>query len=196
MKKVKLEIQVSIDGFAADRDGRSNWMRWNWGEEWTWDDALRHYHLDLTTSSDCILLSRKMAEEGFHLHWERVAEDSADPQYAFAKPITEMHKVVFSRSLDRSIWRNTEFAKGDLAAEVARLKGGNGKDIIVYGGPTFASSLLNAGLIDEFHLFVNPTVLGSGRSMFKDLGSNTNLKLLGAMPFDCGVVVIQYVRGG
>ena len=83
-----------------------------------------------------------------------------------------------------------------LAAEVARLKGGNGKDIIVYGGPTFASSLLNAGLIDEFHLFVNPTVLGSGRSMFKDLGSNTNLKLLGAMPFDCGVVVIQYVRGG
>ena len=89
MKKVKLEIQVSIDGFAADRDGRSNWMRWNWGEEWTWDDALRHYHLDLTTSSDCILLSRKMAEEGFHRHWEQVAENPADPQYEFAKPITD-----------------------------------------------------------------------------------------------------------
>jgi dihydrofolate reductase len=194
MKKVKLEMQVSIDGFAADRDGRSNWMCWSWGDEWTWDDALRQYHIDLTTSSDCILLSRKMAEEGFHRHWERVAENPADPQYAFAKPITEMNKVVFSRSLEPSTWRNTELAKGDLAAEVARLKGQNGKDIIVYGGPTFASSLLNAGLIDEFHLLVNPTVVGSGRSMFKNLGSNTNLKLRGAMLFDCGVVVLQYVR--
>jgi len=196
MKKVKLKMQVSIDGLAADRDGRSNWMRRNWGDEWTWDDAIQQYHIDLTTSSDSILLSRKMAEEGFHLHWERVAENPGDPQYAFAERITDMHKVVFSRTLDKSTWRNTELAKGDLAAEVARLKGQNGKDIIVYGGPSFASSLLNAGLIDEFHLFVNPTVLGSGRSMFKDLGTNTNLKLPGAMPFDCGVVVLQYVRGG
>jgi len=137
MRKVKLEMQVSADGFTATADGNTNWMLWNWADVWTWDRKLRQYHIELTTSSDCILLSRVMAEEGFHNHWERVAENPANPQFAFAKPITEMRKVVFTRTLDRSRWRNTELAKGSLPKEIARLKGEEGKDIIVYGGPTF-----------------------------------------------------------
>ena len=65
MRKLKLEMQVSLDGFALDVDGKTDWMLWNWGEDWTWDEALRRRHIDLTTSSDCILLSRMMAEEIF-----------------------------------------------------------------------------------------------------------------------------------
>ena len=53
-------------------------------DDWKWDEELRRYHIDLTTSSDCILLSRKMAEEGFHDHWESVAANAASPQFAFA----------------------------------------------------------------------------------------------------------------
>jgi hypothetical protein len=62
MRKLKLAMQVSVDGFTAGADGDTRWMVWNWTENWPWDDRLRTYHSDLTLSSDCILLSRKMAE--------------------------------------------------------------------------------------------------------------------------------------
>ena len=83
-------------------------------------------------------------------------------------------------------------AKGDLADEVTRLKAEQGKDIIAYGGPNFAGSLLRAGLIDELHLFVNPVVLGAGRSMFKAVDGALNLTPEKATTYECGVVVLQY----
>jgi dihydrofolate reductase len=190
VRKLKLEMQVSLDGFALDVDGKTDWMLWNWGEDWTWDEALRRRHIDLTTSSDCILLSRMMAEEDFPGHWANVA--TADPRSAFAQPITKMRKVVFSKTLDQSKWPNTALAKGELADEVTRLKAEQGKDIIAYGGPTFAGSLLRAGLIDELHLFVNPVVLGAGRSMFTAIDGALNLTPENATTYECGVVVLQY----
>ena len=102
--------------------------------------------------------------------------------------------MVFTRTLDRSKWRNTALAKGRLPDEIARLKGEEGKDIIVYGGPTFVSSLIRAGPIDEFHLLVNPTALGTGRSMFKDIDRKLDLCLEKATAYDCGVVVLNYRR--
>ena len=187
-------MQVSVDGFTADADGNTDWMVWSWGDDWTWDNELRQYHIELTTSSDCILLSRKMAEEGFHDHWEKAAQNPANPQFAFAKPITEMRKLVFTRTFNKSMWKNTELAKGDLVDQIARLKSEKGKDIIVFGGPTFASSLIKAGLIDEFHLLVNPTALGTGRPMFKDLDSKLNLNLVKTTAYDCGIVFLKYGR--
>ena len=194
MRKLKLEMQVSADSFAADSDGGTDWMVWNWAPEWHWDPALREYHNALTTSADCILLSRAMAEEGFIGHWEQVARNPADPQHAFAEPITRMRKVVFSRTLARSSWPRTELAQGELKEAVGALKREPGKDLLAYGGPTFASSLLAAGLVDELHVFQNPTFLGTGRPMFKDLQTAVPMRLEQARRFDCGVVVLHYVR--
>lgn len=194
MRKIKLVMQTSIDGFTTDRNGKIDWMAWSWGDDWGWDQALRHYKTDLTTSSDCILLSRVMAEEGFHAHWEVVASDPANPQYAFAKPVIDMRKIVFTKTLERSIWPNTELARGDLAVEVNKLTAEPGKDILVYGGPTLASSLIGAGLIDEFHLFVNPAAVGGGRAMFKDIDSTLHLELMDAKAFSCGLAVLKYAR--
>lgn len=194
MRTLKLEMQVSADGFTADVEGGTDWMVWNWAPSWTWDDKLRAYHNALTTSSDCILLSRMMAEEGFHAHWEEVARDPQDPQYAFAQPITQMRKVVFSRTLTESLWPRTELARGPVQEVVQALKREPGKDIIVYGGPTFASSLIDADLIDEMHLFLNPALLGRGRSMSKDVQRPHALRLRDATAFDCGVAVLHYAR--
>lgn len=66
-------------------------------------------------------------------------------------------------------WNNTELAKGDLAEDIKKRKLQNGKDIIVYGGSTFVSALIKEGLIDEFHLFVNPVALGHGVPIFDSL---------------------------
>jgi dihydrofolate reductase len=193
MRKLKLEMQVSADGFAADSDGGTGWMVWNWAPEWAWDQRLREYHNALTTSSDCILLSSAMAQEGFIQHWEQVAGDPASPQHAFAEPVTRMRKVVFSRKLREASWPRTELARGGLAETVEALKREPGKDLLAYGGPTFASSLLAAGLVDELHIFQNPSFLGAGRPMFKDLRQAVPMRLKGALPFECGVVVLQYV---
>ncbi len=170
-------------------------MIWNWGPEWKWDKALQRYHTDLTKSADCILISRQMAEEGFIAHWAQVSGNTEDPQYSFAKHISDTPRVVFSKTLEKSIpipggWQGTDIANGDLVKEISKLKNGKGKDILVYGGATFVSSLINAGLIDEFHLLVNPVTLGKGLSIFSD---KQNMNLIKVKSFDNGMVLLHYM---
>ena len=72
------------------------------------------------------------------------------------------------------------------------LKGQDGKDIIAYGGATFVSALIKQGLIDEFHLFIDPTAIGNGMTIFKEIDSKQNLTLIKATSFDCEIVVLHY----
>jgi dihydrofolate reductase len=190
MRTLKLQIQVSADGFIADKNGNTGWMLWNWGSEWGWDDELREYFIRLKSTVDCVLLSRKMAQEGFIDHWKRVADDRDSPQAAFAEKITAAHKVVFSRTLKESVWENTAIAGPDIIREVSRLKHLPGKDIIVYGGASFVSSLIEAALIDEYYLFVNPTAIGRGLQIFHE---QTPLTLVSSRPFPSGIVVTKYI---
>ncbi len=84
-------------------------------------------------------------------------------------------------------------AKGDLVDEIKKLKNQTGKDIMAYGGATFVSALIKNRLIDEYHLFINPTAIGNGMSIFKELNVNQNLTLVNSRSFDCGIVVLKYV---
>jgi dihydrofolate reductase len=196
VRKLKLEMQVSLDGFTAGLDGDVSWMVWPWSEAWTWDDALRSHHNHLTTTSDCILLSGRMAEEGFCDHWERVASDAGNPQSVFARAIVSTRKIVATRTIESARWKNTELLRGDLAQGIARLKREPGKDILAYGGPTFASALMDARLIDEMYIYVNPAVLGQGRKMLKDLRQQVPLVARSATCHPCGVVVLEYAVKG
>jgi dihydrofolate reductase len=190
MRKLKLQVQISVDGFIADNNGKTDWMIWNWGPQWTWDNELQKYFEDLTASIDCVLLSRKMAVEGFIDHWAKMA-DSKNSQSAFAKKIADAHKVVFSKTIKKSKWDNAEIAGGNLKTEINKIKKQKGKDIIVYGGASFLSSLIKTNLIDEFHLFVNPTALGSGMPIFKEAGK-LSLDLVNAKSYSCGIAVLIY----
>ncbi|TGS57630.1 deaminase, partial [Mesorhizobium sp. M3A.F.Ca.ET.201.01.1.1] len=122
----------------------------------------------------------KMAEEGYLNHWSNAARKfPKDRFYAFAQRIVEARKAVLSDRLKASRWERTSVASGDLPREVNALKAGEGSNIAVFGGAGFASALIAAGLVDEFQLFINPTVLGSGRRIF-DQGGFARLKLLGS----------------
>lgn len=189
MKKLKLQVQISIDGYISPYNSQ-DWLVWGWGKEWTWDEALQKYFIHLTSSISCVLLSRKMAGEGFIDHWTAISKDAANPQCTFARIIAEADKVVFSRTLKASTWPNTILATGELVNEVMTLKKTSHKDIMVYGGSSFVSSLISAALIDEYYLFVNPVALGSGLRIFNE---RTNLKLMEAKAFSCGVTVLKYV---
>lgn len=98
--------------------------------------------------------------DGFISYWSNVMTKPDDPSYAFAKQMVETPKVVFTKTLEKSQWINTNIATGNLADEIRKLKNQNGKDIIVYGGASFDSSLIKVRLIDEFHLFINPASMG------------------------------------
>ncbi|HSW53840.1 MAG TPA: dihydrofolate reductase family protein [Ignavibacteriaceae bacterium] len=186
-RKLKLQMQLSIDGFVAGLNGELDWMTWNW------DDELKKYVGELTDSVDTILLGRKMTD-GFISHWTNVAADSNNDEYAAARKFVDTPKIVFTKTLNRSNWINTKLAAGDIVTEVNKLKKQSGKDIIVYGGAGFVSSLVKNNLIDEYHLFINPTAIGKGMEIFKDLNEKLNLKLVNTKTFSNGVVGLFYER--
>jgi dihydrofolate reductase len=176
---------MTVDGFISGPDGEMDWMVWDW------DDKLKEYVTELTEPVDCILLGRKLAQ-GFIPQWAAVAANAVDPENKAGKKFTDTPKVVFSKTLVKSLWDNTVLAKGDLVDEITKLKKQAGKDIIAYGGATFVSSLINQRLIDEFHLFINPVAIGNGMPIFRELDSKQELKLVKSTSFACGIVVLHY----
>lgn len=186
MRKLKLQVQMSVDGYIAGPNGEMDWM-----VEWNWDDKLKKYVDELTQSVDTILLGRKMTN-GFISYWSDVMSKPDDPEYMFAKKLIETPKIVFSKTLDKSEWINTEISKGDLRTEIIRIKNQQGMDIIVYGGASFDSSLIKEKLIDEFYLFINPVTVGTGMSIFKDLNDIQKFTLIESIAFDYGIVLLHY----
>jgi len=115
MRKLKLQVQTSIDGFIAGPNGETDWMVWDW------DKDLKQFVDELTNSIYCIVLGRKLAE-GFIPHWTKVAANPDNPEHASGKKFTDTSKVVFTRTLDESPWENTELAKSDIVEEITNLK--------------------------------------------------------------------------
>jgi len=186
LRKLKLQVQMSIDGYIAGPNGEMDWLVWNW------DDDLKEYINKLTESIDTILLGRKMTD-GFISYWSDVTAKPDHPEYTFGKKMIEIPKVVFTTTLNKSGWVNTEIATGDLAVEINKLKRQEGKkDIIVYGGASFDSSLIKAGLIDEFYLFVNPAAIGNGMTIFKDLNEMQKFTVVKSIAFECGIILLHY----
>ena len=187
MRKLKLQVQISVDGFISGPNGEMDWMVWDW------DDGLKDYVKEITEPVDCIVLGRNLAQ-GFIPHWAKVAANPDDPEFAAGKKFTDTPKVVFTKTLERSEWDNTVLAKGDLVDEISRLKELDGSDIIAYGGATFVSSLIKCDLIDEFHLLVNPVALGTGKAIFSELDGARRLVLDKSRAFSSGIVLLRYRR--
>lgn len=186
MRKLKLQMQITVDGFVAAPDGQLDWMTWNW------DDRLKDYVTALTAPVGTILLGRKMTD-GFVKHWESVSAKPDHPEVESARKFVDTPKVVFTKTLETSQWKNTVLAKGDLASEIGKLKAqASGGDIIVYGGATFVSSLAEQGLIDELNFFVNPVAIGNGLRVFT---RTTRLSLITSTAYPCGIVVSTYRQG-
>ncbi len=184
MRKLKLQTQVTIDGFVAGPAGEMDWMVWDWDEE------LKNYVKEITEPVDCIVLGRKLAQ-GFIPHW------ASNSELEGADKMNNTKKVVFTKTLDKPEtakgWDNAVLAKGNLVDEITALKKQPGKDIITYGGATFVAALIQHNLIDEFHLFINPSAIGVGMTIFKELEGKQDFQLIKSASFACGIVVLQYV---
>ncbi len=185
MRKLKLQVQITVDGFVGRQNGELDWMS---SES---DEKSTNRINELTDSSDTILLGRKMTDE-FINYWTSVAENAESPENAFARKMVDIPKVVFSKTVTESRWKNTTVENGELVEEIEKLKNKDGKDIIIYGGANFVSSLIKNNLIDEYHLFVNPVAIGTGFSIFRDLDEKLKLKLIKSESFSSGEVELWY----
>lgn len=190
-RRLIVQMQTSVDGLVSADDPTLDWLLWNWGEDWPWDDALKARFNQTLAKVDTILLSRAMAEQGYIDHWTRASERFADdPHYAFARQIAAAHKRVLTRRPLDLCWPRTSQGHGLLADEVAALKQAPGGDIIAFGGVGFTSRLLATGLVNELQLYVNPTAVVDGRRLFGRPGQR--LQLIEAVPHACGIVVNRY----
>jgi dihydrofolate reductase len=183
MRKLKLQMQTTTDGFVAGPSGQLDWMSRDL------DESLIAFINRLTDTSDTILLGRKMTP-GFISYWEHVLAKPDSPEQPFSKKMVGMPKVVFSKTIDRIDGQNVRVENRDVVEAVNELKRQAGRDLVVYGGATFVSSLIEHDLIDEFNFFVNPVAIGSGMKVFK---GRKPLHLTSSVAHPSGVVVNSYV---
>jgi len=108
----------------------------------------------------------------------------------YAAPMNELPKVVFSKTLEDEDagWPESRVARGDLAAEVDRLRRESGKAVVAYGGAAFAQSLARLDLIDEYRLVTHPVAIGEGARLFKDLPAPIRLRHVETRPFKSATV--------
>jgi dihydrofolate reductase len=106
--------------------------------------------------------------------------------------MNNLPKVVFSRTLDKASWNNTTLLKGELAAEMRRLKQAPGEGLVILGSGSLGAQLAQASLIDEYQLVVNPVLLGKGRTMFDGIQEKLSLKLTKTRAFGNGNVLLCY----
>ena len=102
-------------------------------------------------------------------------------------------KYVFTSSIKETDWPNTTLVDGNLSEEVNKIKKLGGKDIIVYGGASFVSSLVQHNLIDEYYLFLNPSAIGKGLRIFDKISQKFELKLIESVASGCGIVINKFV---
>jgi len=174
MRRLILQMQMSIDGFAGGPNGELDWIFPGFGP-----DAMGW-------------IVERLWQAGAHLmggitygdmaaHWPASAEPPA-------APMNQIPKIVFSKSLRAASWGETRIVTGDLTTEIARLKREPGRDLLAHGGVRFARSLIQSGLIDEYRLVVHPVALGRGLQPFSELGSPVRLALAEAVTFSTGVI--------
>jgi dihydrofolate reductase len=191
MRKLKLQMQITLDGFVGGPNGENDWVFISGKQD---PNALQQsigFGIELAAGCDTLLLGRKLAASGFGTHWENVADNQPDnPWNPLARLITDHRKIAFSSTETTLPGRNLEVENGDLAIAVQALKEQPGKDILVYGGADFVSSLVSLNLIDEYYLIVNPVAIGSGLSIFKE---RKVLELESSIAFKSGKLVNKYL---
>lgn len=176
---------MTLDGFSAGPSGDLDWMALEW------DDPIQKYYHDLTDSIGTILMGRGMTKE-FMEHWEAAAAKTGGEWNSFAHKMVDIPKIVFSRTLKESPWKNTTVSNGPLPEVINDLKKQDGKDMMVYGGVTLVSELIKDDLIDEYYLFYNPVAIGTGMSIFSLLNDKKNFELVDSIKFN-KVVLMKYL---
>jgi dihydrofolate reductase len=182
MRKLAVFNNVTLDGYFVTMNGDMSWAHKQ--------DAEWNAFVQGNASGGGELLFGRITYEMMASYWPTPHAIENFP--VVAEGMNNLPKVVFSRTMDKASWSNTKLVKGDLAAEVRKMKKEPGKDMVILGSGSIVSQLAQQGLIDEYQVAVNPIVLGKGRTMFDGIKDKLTLKLTKTRPFANGSVVLCY----
>jgi dihydrofolate reductase len=173
---------TSLDGYVADEQGN-----FDWAEP---DEEVHSFVNDVERGVGTHLYGRRMYE--VMAYWENVPGLADQPPFVrdFAAIWQAADKIVYSRTLEAASTARTRIERGFDAEAVRQLKAGADRDLTI-GGPELAAQAIAAGLVDEYHLFVTPVVVGAGN---RSLPANVRLELelVGERRFGNGVVYLHY----
>ena len=185
MRKLVLFIHTSLDGFVAGPNGEMDWINV--------DEEIFDFAGQRTNEADTALYGR-VTYQMMESYWPTAAQlpTATKHDVEHSRWYNRVTKVVLSKTMNEVSLTNTKIIDGNLAAEIVKLKQNAGKDILMFGSPTAAHSLMTEKLIDDYWLFVNPVLLGRGIPLFKGITDKVALKLVASNMFSSGVACLHY----
>lgn len=183
-RKLVVSAYVSLDGVAEDPVGMEDSGLGNWVGGFSRGPRGEQIVLDELFRSDVVLLGRR-SYEGFAAVWPTLTDETG-----FSERINSMRKYVASTTLTRADWTNTT-VMSDALTGVAEVKAEGGGDVLIYGSAGLVHPLMRAGLVDEVHLMMYPTIVGRGGRLLPD-DYSSRLELLGDVELGDGIVDLRY----
>ncbi len=182
MRKLIAAINMTLDGFCDHTAMIA-------------DEEIHQHYNELLSNADTLIYGR-ITYQLMESYWPSVVKNPTGnkPMDEFAVLIDNISKIVFSGTLQHVDWKNTILKREVIKEEVLELKqsrDGGSKNILV-GSPSLIVALTQLDLIDEYQLSVQPTVLGSGLPLFKNIKDRVNLKLFKTKTFGCGAITLYY----
>jgi dihydrofolate reductase len=176
---------TSLDGYVADEGGN-----FEWGAP---DEEVHAFVNDLQRGAGTYLYGRRMYEVMRYWETDEATRDRLPVELDYAEIWRSAEKIVYSRTLRTVSSARTRIERDFDPEAVLRMKSLAERDLSV-GGPELAATAFEAGLVDEFHLFVAPMVVGGGKRSLPD-GLRLQLELLDERRFEGGMVYLRYRIG-
>ena len=183
MSKLIYITNASLDGYVEDATGAFDWVN---------PEQVHEFITEMLRPIGTHLYGRRLYET--MAYWEAPLERFPPEHRDFAQVWQNSEKIVFSRTLTGATTGNTRVERDFDLVAIRTVKRESERDIVI-GGAELAGLALEAGLVDECHLFLNPVILGGGKPAFR-AAPRRNLELLETRRFGTGVVHLRYrVRG-
>ncbi|HEX2423341.1 MAG TPA: dihydrofolate reductase family protein [Actinomycetota bacterium] len=182
MGEVILSEFVTLDGVMQDPGGGGEFEHGGWQVPF-FDDDLDAYAQEVLAEADALLLGRVTFEE-FAQAWPSVTDDTG-----FADRMNSMSKFVASTTLSEPLGWNATLIRGDVANEVRELK--EDHTLLINGSGQLVQTLMRAGLIDDFRIWVHPVVVGAGKRLFTEGTGFAGMELKGTRTTGRGIVILE-----
>ena len=184
MGRIVVTEFISLDGVMEAPGGGEDFKYAGWTFNISRGDEGDKFKLDETLNSEALLLGR--------VTYQRFAAAWPSRKNEFADKLNSMPKYVVSSTLEKAEWNNSTVLRGDVVAEVSKLRQESSGDIVVHGSAQLVQTLIEHDLVDELRLMVFPVVLGTGKRLFGDTSDKKRMRLASSKTVGDGVVILIF----
>ena len=184
MGRIVVTEFISLDGAMEAPGEGEDFKHAGWTFNISRGEEGDKFKLDETLNSEALLLGR--------VTYQRFAAAWPSRKNEFADKLNSMPKYVVSSTLEKAEWNNSTVLRGDVVAEVSKLRQESSGDIVVHGSAQLVQTLIEHDLVDELRLMVFPVVLGTGKRLFGDTSDKKRMRLASSKTVGDGVVILIF----